>query len=116
MFFCGLLGDQQDKQQIHRTAIRRIEGYRRGEAQESTSSVLESFNTAMWYGNTLTKTGGAQFLTCKQTVENHRAGKPEVVLEEHSRLFENTFLAAGLKVKKHLRGRQNCRYGVHRGF
>lgn len=110
-----LLGHQQHKQKIDRSAIRRIEGNGCGQAQECTGSLLEALDAAMRDRNALAQARGAKFLAGEKTVEYDGTRKPEMSFEKHAGLLEDTLLAAGIKVENDLGNRQEVGQWVHGG-
>ena len=106
MLFGRLFRDQQDKQQIDRTAIRRIKRYRRRQAHECTDCLFQPLDTSVRNGHTLTQTGRAQFFTCEQAIENYRSCESEMILEKHADLFENPLFTTGVEIKQNLLGRK----------
>jgi len=104
MLFGRLLGYQQDKEQIDRAAIRRVKRYRRCQTQECANSLFQPLDSTMRNRHTLAQTGGTEFFAGEQAIENDRASKTKAIFKKHTRLLENPFLAAGIKVKQDLIG------------
>src|SRR5687768_5126400 len=98
----GALRYEQHKNEIYRFAVRGIERDRRFQADKSAHCFFQSLDPAVRNGDTVTQTGGTQFLTRKQAVENFAATDVPAVLKQQSHLLEYALLAAHIEVNQNV--------------
>jgi len=106
MLLCRLFGNQQNKEQIDRATIGRIERHRRDQTHECADCLFQPLDAAMRNRHTLAQAGRAQFFTSEQAIKDYRAGEAEVILEKHAGLFENPLFTTGVEIEQNLLGRK----------
>ena len=98
--FGGLFRHQEDKDHMHRLAIRCVERNRVRKTKECADRVLQALDAAVRDGNALAKARGAKLLACEKTVENRAPGDSLVVLEKQTGLLEQPFLARDIEINQ----------------
>ncbi len=111
-----LLRDEQDEDELHRTAVGRVEGHRGLEPQERANRVLEALDAPVRDRHTLPQPGRPKLLAGEEAVEDEAARNSLVVLEEEPHLLEHAFLAADLRVEEDVRRREQLGDAVHARF
>ena len=100
--FGGSFRHQQDEYVDHRKLVRGIELHGHRQAQKGRSGFFQALDATMRNSDPLAKSRGSHFLAGKKGVIHQAAGDTVLVLEDKSRLFENTLLAAGFKANRNV--------------
>ena len=95
-----LFGDEQRKDKLHGSPVRRLERQRLSQTHEGATGLLESLDPSVGNGNSLSETGRAELFSGKQAVEDRAAGNSVGILEEQADVLEQALLAGDLDVEQ----------------